>query len=66
MVRFDKFTLKAQEAIQSAQDVAARHDHQQIEPLHVLGALVAQTGDGDRSAAARAARRASGDSGERD
>jgi ATP-dependent Clp protease ATP-binding subunit ClpB len=42
MVRFDKFTLKAQEAIQSAQDIAARHDHQQIEPLHILGALVAQ------------------------
>src|SRR3984885_4152133 len=42
MVRFDKFTLKAQEAVQSAQDMAARHDHQQIEPLHLLGALVAQ------------------------
>jgi ATP-dependent Clp protease ATP-binding subunit ClpB len=42
MVRFDKFTLKAQEAIQSAQEIAARHDHQQIEPLHLLGALVAQ------------------------
>src|SRR5579871_6116817 len=42
MVRFDKFTLKAQEAVQSAQEIAARHDHQQIEPLHLLGALVAQ------------------------
>jgi ATP-dependent Clp protease ATP-binding subunit ClpB len=42
MVRFDKFTLKAQEAVQSAQDIAARHDHQQIEPLHLLGALVGQ------------------------
>src|SRR6202451_4398329 len=42
MVRFDKFTLKAQEAVQSAQDIAARHDHQQIEPLHLLGALIAQ------------------------
>src|SRR6202521_1350493 len=42
MVRFDKFTLKAQEAVQSAHDIAARHDHQQIEPLHLLGALVAQ------------------------
>ena len=42
MVRFDKFTLKAQEAVQSAQDIAARHDQQQIEPLHLLGALVAQ------------------------
>src|ERR1700719_3419737 len=42
MVRFDKFTLKAQEAVQSAQEIAARHDHQQVEPLHLLGALVAQ------------------------
>ena len=42
MVRFDKFTLKAQEAVQSAQEIGARHDHQQIEPLHLLGALVAQ------------------------
>src|ERR1700686_1607446 len=42
MVRFDKFTLKAQEAVQSAHDIAARHDHQQIEPLHLLAALVAQ------------------------
>jgi ATP-dependent Clp protease ATP-binding subunit ClpB len=42
MIRFDKLTLKAQEAVQSAQDIAARHDQQQIEPLHLLGALVAQ------------------------
>src|ERR1700732_3732232 len=42
MVRFDKFTLKDQEAGQSAQEIAARRDHQQIEPLHLLGALVAQ------------------------
>ena len=43
MIRFDKLTLKAQEAVQSAQDIAARHDHQQVEPLHLLAALVAQT-----------------------
>jgi ATP-dependent Clp protease ATP-binding subunit ClpB len=42
MIRFDKLTLKAQEAVQSAQEIAARHDHQQIEPLHLLAALVAQ------------------------
>ncbi len=42
MIRFDKFTLKAQEAMQAAQDIAARHDNQQVEPLHLLGALVAQ------------------------
>src|SRR5258705_12709663 len=42
MFRFDNLTLKAQEAVQSAQEIAARHDHQQIEPLHLLAALVAQ------------------------
>src|SRR3981189_2126620 len=42
MFRFDKLTLKAQEAVQSAQEIAARHDHQPIEPLHLLAALVAQ------------------------
>src|SRR6202048_4788336 len=42
MFRFDKLTLKAQEAVQAAQGIGARHDHQQIEPLHLLAALVAQ------------------------
>jgi ATP-dependent Clp protease ATP-binding subunit ClpB len=43
--RFDKFTVKAQEAIQAAQELAARSGQQQIEPLHLLWALIAQ-GDG--------------------
>jgi ATP-dependent Clp protease ATP-binding subunit ClpB len=43
MLRLDKLTIKAQEAFQEAQEVAARHDHQQIEPLHLLAALLAQT-----------------------
>src|SRR5882762_2096693 len=43
MLRFDKITVKAQEAVQSAQEVAARHENQQIEPIHLLAALVAQT-----------------------
>src|SRR6266568_424380 len=43
MLRFDKMTVKAQEALQEAHDVAARHENQQIEPLHLLSALVAQT-----------------------
>src|ERR1700726_4474079 len=42
MLRFDKMTVKAQEALQSAQEVAARHENQQIEPIHLLTALVAQ------------------------
>jgi ATP-dependent Clp protease ATP-binding subunit ClpB len=43
MLRFEKMTVKAQEAVQSAQEVAARHENQQIEPVHLLAALVAQT-----------------------
>ena len=42
MVRFEKMTVKAQEALQSAQEVAASHENQQIEPVHLLAALVAQ------------------------
>ncbi len=45
MVRFDKLTVKAQEALQAAQESASRSGQQQVEPLHVLWALVAQ-GDG--------------------
>jgi ATP-dependent Clp protease ATP-binding subunit ClpB len=43
MIRFDKFTLKAQEAIQSAQKIAEKGHHQQIEPEHLLLALVEQS-----------------------
>jgi ATP-dependent Clp protease ATP-binding subunit ClpB len=42
MLRFDKMTVKAQEALQQANDVAARHENQQIEPVHLLEALVSQ------------------------
>ena len=43
MLRFDKMTVKAQEALQEANEVAARHENQQIEPVHLLAALVSQT-----------------------
>ena len=42
MLRFDKFTVKAQEALQAAQEMSARAGQQQVEPLHLLWALVAQ------------------------
>src|ERR1700674_5210193 len=42
MLRFDKMTVKAQEALQSAQEIAASHENQQIEPIHLLAALVTQ------------------------
>ncbi len=45
MLRFDKLTIKAQEALQAAQEMGARLGQQQIEPLHLLWALIAQ-GDG--------------------
>jgi ATP-dependent Clp protease ATP-binding subunit ClpB len=44
MLRFEKMTVKAQEAVQSAQEIAASHENQQIEPVHLLAALVAQDG----------------------
>ena len=39
-MRFDKFTIKSQEIVQRAQELAAQHNNQQIEPEHVLGAMV--------------------------
>jgi len=42
MPRFDKMTVKAQEAMQESQEIAARHQQQEIAPLHLLGALVGQ------------------------
>jgi len=42
MFRFDKLTQKAQEAVQTAQALADREGHQQIEPEHLLLALIEQ------------------------
>ncbi len=39
-MRFDKFTIKSQEMIQSAQSLASKHNNQQIEPEHLLGAML--------------------------
>ncbi len=41
-MRFDKFTIKSQELIQNAQSLAAGHGHQQIEPEHLLAAMLAE------------------------
>ncbi len=40
--RFDKFTVKAQEAIQAARSIADQQSHQAIEPEHLLLALIQQ------------------------
>lgn len=42
MIRYDKLTVKAQEALQSAQEIAAQAGQQQVEPLHLLAALIHQ------------------------
>jgi ATP-dependent Clp protease ATP-binding subunit ClpB len=41
-MRFDKFTIKVQEAIQSAQSLAEGMGHQQIEPEHLLTTFLNQ------------------------
>ena len=42
MIRFDRFTQKAQEALGSAQAHAAQHQHPQVQPEHLLWALIEQ------------------------
>jgi len=45
-MRYDKFTTKLQEAVAEAQSLALGHDHQQIEPQHLLLALLNQDDGG--------------------
>ena len=40
--RMDKLTVKAQEAVQTAQDLAENNGHQHIAPLHLLKALLTE------------------------
>ncbi|MGH9752089.1 MAG: ATP-dependent chaperone ClpB [Blastocatellia bacterium] len=42
-MRLDKFTLKAQEAIESAVASAEKQNHQQVEPEHILAAMIEQS-----------------------
>ena len=41
-MRFDKFTIKAQEAIQQCQNIAETYQHQEIDAEHLLVALINQ------------------------
>jgi ATP-dependent Clp protease ATP-binding subunit ClpB len=41
-MRFDKFTIKSQELIQNAQSLAGRLNNQQIEPEHLLSAMLSE------------------------
>ncbi|MHC1585149.1 MAG: ATP-dependent chaperone ClpB [Candidatus Syntropharchaeia archaeon] len=43
-MKIENFTQKAAEALQSAQSIAARYNHQGIEPEHLLLALIEQEG----------------------
>ncbi len=42
MIRFDKFTQKAQEAFQQAQSLAGENQHQAMHPVHLLLALAGE------------------------
>ncbi|HWF02799.1 MAG TPA: Clp protease N-terminal domain-containing protein, partial [Candidatus Angelobacter sp.] len=39
-IRWDKFTIKAQEAIQKANEIASEHGNPEMLPLHLLAALL--------------------------
>jgi ATP-dependent Clp protease ATP-binding subunit ClpB len=39
-IRWDKFTVKAQEAVQRANELASEHGNPELMPLHILAALV--------------------------
>jgi ATP-dependent Clp protease ATP-binding subunit ClpB len=43
MIRFDRLTLKSQEALQKSQGIAEKYNHQQIDAEHLLYALIEQT-----------------------
>jgi ATP-dependent Clp protease ATP-binding subunit ClpB len=40
-IRWDKLTLKAQEAVQAANDLASQHGSSELLPIHLLAALLA-------------------------
>jgi len=40
MPNFHRFTIKAQEALQNAQEIAAKKNHGELKSLHLLAALL--------------------------
>jgi ATP-dependent Clp protease ATP-binding subunit ClpB len=42
-MNFQNFTIKAQESLQQCQEIARSHSHQQLEPEHLLSALLADS-----------------------
>ena len=53
-MRMDKLTSKFQLALQDAQSLALRHDHQHMEPVHVMVALLDQEGGSARGLLSKA------------
>ena len=53
-MRMDKFTSRLQSALSDAQSLAIGRDHQFIEPLHLMMALLNQDGGGARHLLAQA------------
>jgi ATP-dependent Clp protease ATP-binding subunit ClpB len=43
-MQIDKLTVKARESLAAARDVAIAHQHAEVQPLHLLKALLAQEG----------------------
>src|SRR3954454_17924186 len=39
-IRWDKFTVKAQEAVQRASQLASEHGNPELQPIHLLAALL--------------------------
>jgi len=39
-IRWDKFTVKAQEAVQRANELASEHGNPELQPVHILAALL--------------------------
>ncbi|HVL59205.1 MAG TPA: Clp protease N-terminal domain-containing protein, partial [Burkholderiaceae bacterium] len=59
-MRFDKLTTQFQQALADAQSLALANDNQYIEPLHLLGALIAQVDGPGRALLERAGVRVPG------
>ena len=39
-IRWEKFTVKAQEAVQRASQLASEHGNPELQPIHLLAALL--------------------------
>lgn len=53
-MRLDRFTSKFQSALSDAQSLALGRDHQFIEPVHLMYALLKQSGSSVRALLAQA------------